>query len=296
MLKDKTQRTKFNLYLDIALTVVFLVSLKPFMTGMALHEWLGLALGVGLAVHAALHWHWILGITSKLFGKLPTKTRVYYALDATLLVAFTTITITGILMSRVVLPLFGLQGISVFPLPLVHEWASYVTLALLGVKLALHWAWIKNTVKRQLGGMRDLLSRGRAINPQSPALVPVAVEQREAAQKISRRRFLVIGCSAVCIAALACINKNQQAQGDPIAALTDVVSVDDTSMTTANTSAVTATAEPSATATAVPTVAVTSQQVTTRCPRGMVNDPYPGRCHHYVDQNGNGICDLSETA
>ncbi len=31
----------------------------------------------------------------------------------------------------------------------------------------------------------------------------------------------------------------------------------------------------------------------TRCPLGLVNDPYPGECQHYVDQDGDGICDLS---
>ena len=36
------------------------------------------------------------------------------------------------------------------------------------------------------------------------------------------------------------------------------------------------------------------QQVCVACPRGLVNDPYPGRCRRYVDANGNGVCDLSE--
>lgn len=303
MLKNKTNRTRLNLYLDVALTIAFLISLKPFLTGMALHEWLGLALGMGLAVHTALHWRWIVGITTKLFGKLPVKTRVYYALDALLLVAFVTIIVTGVLMSRVVLPLFGLQGVLLFPLPLIHGWASYVTLALLGVKLILHWGWIKNAVKCQLSNMRGPLPQGRVVSPQSSALVPVAVEQRGSAQKISRRRFLVIGCSAACVAMLASINKKQRAQGDPVATPTGVLS-DDAAPTTADTvvaaptaaGAATAIAEPSVTPTAVPTVAVAPQQIATRCPRGMVNDPYPGRCHHYVDKNGNGICDLSETA
>jgi len=30
------------------------------------------------------------------------------------------------------------------------------------------------------------------------------------------------------------------------------------------------------------------------CPFGLVNDPYPGKCRRYIDENGNGICDLSE--
>ena len=30
------------------------------------------------------------------------------------------------------------------------------------------------------------------------------------------------------------------------------------------------------------------------CPRGVSDDPFPGRCGHYVDNDGNGLCDLGE--
>ena len=29
------------------------------------------------------------------------------------------------------------------------------------------------------------------------------------------------------------------------------------------------------------------------CPRGLVVDPYPGKCHHYVDTTGDGFCGYS---
>ena len=29
------------------------------------------------------------------------------------------------------------------------------------------------------------------------------------------------------------------------------------------------------------------------CPLGLVNDPYPGKCRHYVDTTGDGFCDYS---
>jgi hypothetical protein len=32
-----------------------------------------------------------------------------------------------------------------------------------------------------------------------------------------------------------------------------------------------------------------------KCPYGLVNDPYPGRCGRYIDTNGDDICDLSQT-
>jgi len=32
----------------------------------------------------------------------------------------------------------------------------------------------------------------------------------------------------------------------------------------------------------------------TRCPHGLTNDPYPGKCRMYVDSNDSGYCDYSE--
>lgn len=30
------------------------------------------------------------------------------------------------------------------------------------------------------------------------------------------------------------------------------------------------------------------------CPKGITDDPYPGSCGMYIDQNENGYCDLGE--
>lgn len=37
-----------------------------------------------------------------------------------------------------------------------------------------------------------------------------------------------------------------------------------------------------------------SKSIETDCPRGEVNDPYPGKCGQYIDENNNDICDNSE--
>ena len=32
------------------------------------------------------------------------------------------------------------------------------------------------------------------------------------------------------------------------------------------------------------------------CPYGLLNDPFPGQCRHYIDSGGDGLCDLSQVA
>lgn len=70
---------------------------------------------------------------------------------------------------------------------------------------------------------------------------------------------------------------------------TDAATVEATATETAQPTATTA-----ATATATATAAATSTAtVKSLCPRGLTYDPYPGRCHRYVDKDGDGYCDLS---
>ena len=67
-------------------------------------------------------------------------------------------------------------------------------------------------------------------------------------KKLTRRRFLVAGCGALCAAALGSGCGDQAKQ----------------------------------------------ESQTTDCPFGLVDDPYPGQCRRYRDNDGNGICDYSE--
>ncbi len=109
--------------------------------------------------------------------------------------------------------------------------------------------------------------------------------------EMTRRRFLALASGTVAAAVLAgCVRKEE------IDAISAVVQEAAPTVGATSAPAVTAEASPTAapaspTATAAPTV---QKNVRSACPRGLVNDPYPGKCKRYVDKNGNGICDLSE--
>ena len=110
-------------------------------------------------------------------------------------------------------------------------------------------------------------------------------------KEITRRRFLALASGTVAAAVLAgCVRK------EGIDAISAVVQEAAPTAGATNTPAATAESDPAATsasptATAMPTA---QKNVRSACPRGLVNDPYPGKCKRYVDKNGNGICDLSE--
>jgi len=45
-----------------------------------------------------------------------------------------------------------------------------------------------------------------------------------------------------------------------------------------------------------PSIALAASSIWNSCPKGRVNDPYPGDCHDYIDTNKDKICDRSQPA
>lgn len=54
--KKQLNQTKVNLAIDGGIFAGFLVAEAPHFTGMAVHEWLGIAFGAAIMAHLLLHW------------------------------------------------------------------------------------------------------------------------------------------------------------------------------------------------------------------------------------------------
>jgi cytochrome b len=141
---------KINLFIDIGIFGVFLIAANPNLTGLPLHEWLGVALAGTLVVHLLLHWRWITTVTLHFFRQLFHDSRLQYVVDLLLFISFTTVMMSGLMISRVVLPFLGI-ALTRNPawLPL-HDLSANATLALIAVHTALHWDWVVKTFKRYL--------------------------------------------------------------------------------------------------------------------------------------------------
>lgn len=144
--------TKTNLILDIILLVAFLVAFEPALTGMSIHEWLGITMGAMFLAHVALHWKWVVATTQRVFQPLALQTRLSMILNLALLVTFALVVTSGLMISKTLgVPEFlGISQTSQHVWRGIHEATPNLGLALIGLHLALHWRWIVTTCKRFL--------------------------------------------------------------------------------------------------------------------------------------------------
>lgn len=120
---------KRNLAIDLIALLVYLVVATPAITGIGLHEWLGLGVLVVFFVHIA--------------AALARKLRVgNFVLDVLILVVLATATVSGLMVSGAVLPTFGLYAEGYYFWDPLHAISAKVLLALLLVHVVAHWKWI----------------------------------------------------------------------------------------------------------------------------------------------------------
>ena len=145
---------KIKVLLDIVMTVIMVSLLNTNITGMALHEVLGIAVFVLFFVHKVLNFKWIKTVTGNLFKKsVNPKTRMMYALDVLLLILATLNVLTGILISTCILTEFSADD--VLTTSQLHHILAYLLLAALLVHIGLHWAYLRKSMKIPKGGWAE---------------------------------------------------------------------------------------------------------------------------------------------
>lgn len=131
-----------KIFANLALLVSFILTYFIDLTGLELHQYLGVAAAGILAVHVITHWTWIANVSRRLFKKMSGRVRLYYLLDGSLLLAFIIITITGVLISTW-LDVFLFDYML---LRSIHIISSIAGLLLLIVKMGLHWKFFTKTL------------------------------------------------------------------------------------------------------------------------------------------------------
>jgi hypothetical protein len=252
---------KWNWMIDAALLAGLLATFFLDLTGLVVHQWLGVALGLLAGYHFVSHWNWVKSVTRRFVGQTSRQARSYYVLDAGLMLGFALTLATGLVISSwLSLPLGNYAVWSN-----VHVTASIVTLLIVVVKIGLHWRWIVKTAQQLFAPTTPTV----ASRPMQP--VPVSAS-------MDRRSFLAL-MGVVSIASVVAIKSVL----DDTSVLAETA-VSGTTLSEASQVKQTTSASSSS------NTAVASSCVV-RCNKGC---SYPGHCRRYVDTNGNKRCDLGE--
>jgi hypothetical protein len=253
----KQDKQKQNWIIDAVLFGGFLVALWLDLTGVAVHQWLGIAVGALAGYHLVAHWSWVEAVTGRFFGRTSKQSRQFYMVDAGLAVGFVTIAATGLAIST----WLDLSLTSYVVWRNIHVLASVVTLALVVGKIGLHWRWIVSTARRRIFPVSAPV---RQASPGQPVQV---------ATQMGRRDFVRLMAGVGAVALLAGVNALSGTAGDQVEAAPATQA--------AETSAIQADALSGS----------ATSSCTVRCGRRC---SYPGHCHRYMDANNNGRCDLGE--
>ena len=138
MSRNKRRAAK-DILTDLILFVAFLVLYEEHATGGTVHEWLGITIATIMVIHIIFHWRWLTCLLKNFFGKLSALNRVKFVLNILIFFSFSSIIFSGIMMSRHVMPVFGIDAYGVSYWKWLHFSAVDITIWLTALHIALNW-------------------------------------------------------------------------------------------------------------------------------------------------------------
>lgn len=151
-------RTRFLFWLDVVLLLALAPLQEPRTTGLPGHEWLGIAFVAVIALHLLVNWRWIVSTLRRVMVGDSRRARINAALNGTLFVTMAVTVFSGLMISAVALPPFGLEPSGLRVWRPLHSLMAGIALAVVGLHVGLNWDWI-------VGAVRKL--RGRVSQPET---------------------------------------------------------------------------------------------------------------------------------
>lgn len=289
----KTNLQRSNWVLDTLLFIGFLVSFILDLTGLSIHQWIGVFGGLLIIYHLVRHWDWVIAVANRFFNRTSTQARIYYLVDILILIGFYLIIVTGLLISTWLnLPLNNYVDVMHF-----HITISITTLGLIVLKIGLHHRWIMRVARQTFSYWAPKSAPTISLRP------PTAAVPKPGANAMTRRDFIKL-MGIVSAASLVAVTSTLNGNKDVLASSPEeVANMENPPSSIAQSNGSTASVPivdgfvPTPSSPAVSKVTPTSVpvQATSICSvRCDQHCSYPGQCRRYQDTNNNNLCDLGE--
>ena len=165
-------RTRKLWIVDASLFAAFLLVMNTPLTGIPIHEWLGIAIGAGLVVHLLQHGNWLATLTQRFRTATSFRNRLNYAMTGLLFFAFVSVVFSGLVISESALPWLGIATTSSAFWLWLHLVSIDFVLLLTALHIALNWAWITRSLDRFVRQPLALRARSRR-----PSLIAASQEE-----------------------------------------------------------------------------------------------------------------------
>jgi len=145
-----SSRRRIIICLDTVLLIIFILLLSPRLTGLPLHEVLGIIFFIPIIIHLLIAWPWIQSVTKKFFKTASRRTHFNFFLNTILFILVITELVSGFVISQVVLPGLGIKTLNDKSWRSVHNLTLNYTLLFAGLHIAINWGWIVSVFKKRL--------------------------------------------------------------------------------------------------------------------------------------------------
>jgi hypothetical protein len=120
------------------------------MTGLALHEIMGLIFFIPIIIHLLIAWSWIRNSVKHFFEKVRQRSSINLCLNIILFILVVIEIVSGIAISQVALPFMGIETIDDKAWQSLHNQTLNLTKLFVGLHIALNWEWIVSIFKKRL--------------------------------------------------------------------------------------------------------------------------------------------------
>lgn len=132
-------RSRLALSLDIVLLIGVLLLFAPRLTGLPIHEWVGIALIPVVVWHLLLSWGWIADSSRAIVTRITRRARINYLLNWLLFTLIVVEMVSGLMISLVALPPLGFATLDDRTWRALHNQALNWTHLVIGLHIAMNW-------------------------------------------------------------------------------------------------------------------------------------------------------------